>query len=60
MPAFTFTVTVETDTLVHAEMIMNERINFDERYFVTPDDEPVSRDDSTEDDIELEYGIDWK
>lgn len=59
MTEFTFLVTVDTDTKEHAIMIMNERINFDERYFVTPEDEPISRDDAGDDDIELDYGIDW-
>lgn len=57
MPDFTFTVTVTTDTYDHAFMVMNERINFDERYYVTPDDEPISRDDAGPDDIEVDYQI---
>lgn len=59
MSDFTFIVTVTTDTYDHAAMIMNERIFFDERYFVTPNDEPISRDDASSDDIELDYSIDW-
>jgi len=57
MTKFTYTVTVETDTQDHADMIMNERIFFEERYYVTPQDEPVSRDDAGVDDIELDYTI---
>lgn len=54
---FYFLVAVDTDTYQNARQIMNERINYDERYFVTPEGEPVSRDDAGPEDIELDYSI---
>lgn len=32
MPKYIYTVVVETDTLLHAEQVMSERINHDEEY----------------------------
>jgi len=56
---FTFLVTVETDTYEHAMSIVAARIEFEERYWVTPEDELIGRDDSQAEDVELEYDIGW-
>jgi hypothetical protein len=58
---FIYTVVVTTDTPEHAAIVINERINFDERYFVTPDGESISPDDAGPNDTEIEYWveIDW-